>query len=130
VRRQIKTDAAPAPIAPYSQAMEANGLVFTAGQIGLDPLTGELAGDFAAQAEQVMRNLEAVLIGSGSGWDQVVKLTVFLTDISNGPVVNELCSKYLPQPFPARSTVAVAALPRGAQIEIECVALAGDSAVG
>jgi 2-iminobutanoate/2-iminopropanoate deaminase len=111
--------------------MVANGLVFTAGQIGLDPSTGDMVqGDFSAQAEQVMRNLEAVLIGSGSGWDQVLKLTVFLVDMSNGPVVNDLCTRYLPEPFPARSTIQVAALPRGAQVEIECVALTGEPAVG
>lgn len=125
-RRAIVSEAAPSPIAPYSQAMVANGLVFTAGQIGIDPATGEMVpGDVRAQAEQVMSNVAAVLEAAGSGWGNVLKVTVFLTDIGASPIVNELFARDLPEPYPARSTVAVAALPRGALVEIECVARAG-----
>lgn len=125
-RTQIKADSAPSPIAPYSQAIVANGLVYTAGQIGLDPATGEMvADDVRAQAEQVMQNVAAVLGAAGSGWADVLKVTVFLVDISNGRMINELFERDLPKPYPARTTVAVSALPRGALVEIECVAQVG-----
>jgi 2-iminobutanoate/2-iminopropanoate deaminase len=125
-RRQIEAGSAPAPIAPYSQAIAADGLVYTAGQIGIDPATGELVpGDVRAQAEQVMRNLAAVLEAAGSGWGSVLKANVFLVDISHSPIINELFARDLPTPYPARSTVAVSALPRGALVEIECVARVG-----
>jgi 2-iminobutanoate/2-iminopropanoate deaminase len=128
-RTQIQADSAPSPIAPYSQAIVASGLIYTAGQIGLDPATSEMVvGDVRAQAEQVMRNLAAVLGGAGAGWADVLKVTVYLVDIRDGAVINELFERDLPKPYPARTTVAVAALPRGALVEIECVAQVGADA--
>lgn len=126
-RAAIQTDAAPGAIGPYSQAIVAGGLVFTAGQVGLDPESGELVpGDAAAQARQAMRNVTAVLDAAGSGWDRVVKATIFLADLGDFAAVNEVYATFLVPPFPSRSTVAVRALPRGALVEIETVALAGE----
>ncbi len=123
-RRTIFTPLAPAPIGAYSQGIVAQGLVFTAGQIPLNPETGKLVvGDFAEHVDQVLHNLNAVLAASGTDLSHAVKLTVFLTDLAQFPVVNEVLAKrfegYAP---PARSVVEVKALPAGADIEIECVA--------
>lgn len=127
-RMPVQTDAAPGAIGPYSQAIVAGGLVFTAGQIGLDPLSGELVpGGVAAQAEQAMRNLAAILDAAGSSLDRVLKTTIFLADMADFAAVNEVYGRHLPPPHPARSTVAVHGLPKGAQVEIECVALTGGS---
>ena len=121
--RAIRTDDAPAAIGPYSQAIQSGGFVFTAGQIALDPRTGTLvAGDIAAQTEQVLANLEAVLRTAGGGWANVVKTTVYLADLNDFPVVNEIYGRALGDARPARSTVQVAALPRGALVEIDAVA--------
>jgi 2-iminobutanoate/2-iminopropanoate deaminase len=124
-RRTIATDGAPKAIGPYSQAVVAAGLVHCSGQIALDPRTGELlAGDVRAQAERVLRNLEAVLGASGSSLAQVVKCNVFLVDMADFPALNEVYARFFSGPNPpARATVAVAALPRGARVEIDCVAL-------
>jgi 2-iminobutanoate/2-iminopropanoate deaminase len=120
----IHTDQAPAAVGPYSQAVQAGNFIYTAGQIGLDPATGKLvAGDVAAQAEQVVRNLTAVLAAGGSSLAQVVKTTVFLTDMADFQAMNEVYGRYFPSPYPARSTVAVAGLPLGARVEIEVVAM-------
>ncbi len=122
-RREIHTDRAPAAVGPYAQAVEAGGFVYTAGQVGLVPGTGELAGDdLAAQARQAMDNLEAVLAAAGLGMGDVVKTTIFLTDVASFGTVNEIYGERLEAPYPARSTVEVSALPKGALVEIEAVA--------
>lgn len=127
-RQIIHTDQAPAAIGPYSQAVRAGQFVFTAGQIGLDPTTGQLvADDVAAQTRQVMANLAAVLAAAGSNLGQVVKTTIFLTDMADFAAVNAVYGEFFPAEPPARSTVAVAALPRGARVEIEAIALIGAS---
>lgn len=119
----IATTEAPAAIGPYSQATVAGGFLFTAGQIPLDPSSGDLApGDVVAQATQVLANLAAVLKAAGCGWGDVVKTTVFLTDMADFPRVNEVYAATLGAARPARSTVQVSALPRGVNVEIELVA--------
>lgn len=124
-RRIVATDKAPGAIGPYSQAVVAGGFVFTAGQIALLPGTGELvAGGVAPQAEQVMRNLDAVLRAAGSSFARVVKTTIFLADMGDFAAVNEVYGRYFPESPPARSTVAVKGLPKGVSVEIEVVALA------
>jgi 2-iminobutanoate/2-iminopropanoate deaminase len=124
VRRAVDTVGAPRPIGPYSQAVEAGGLVFCAGQVGLDPRTGRLIdGDTAAQAERAILNLAAVLAALGLGLGDVVKTTVFLVDIADGPAMSAIYGRLFPAPYPARSTVAVAALPAGARVEIEAIAV-------
>jgi 2-iminobutanoate/2-iminopropanoate deaminase len=125
-RRGVHTDAAPAAIGPYGQAVRAGEFVFTAGQIGADPSTGALADGVAAQADRALRNLAAVLQAAGTDLGHVVKATIFLTDMADFTTVNEVYAGYLSAPFPARSTVAVSALPKGALVEIEVVALAAD----
>ena len=123
MREAISTDAAPAAAGPYSQAIRAGGFVFTAGQIGTDPATGELAGDDVQdQAAQVLANLRAILEAAGSGMDRLVKTTVYLADIADWPAVNEVYVREVPEPFPARSAFAVRDLPKGARVEIEAVA--------
>ena len=125
-REPISTDAAPAAAGPYSQAIRAGDLVFTAGQLGIDPATGALVGDdVASQAERALENLGAILAAAGSGLDRLVKVTVFLADIGDWPAVNEVYGRMVPEPFPARSAFAVKALPLGALVEIEGVAAVG-----
>jgi 2-iminobutanoate/2-iminopropanoate deaminase len=124
-RTVIVSASAPAAIGPYSQAIRAGGLVFVSGQIPLDPETGQVvAGGIAAQAERALVSLRAILDASGSGLERVVKTTVFLTDLGTFAEVNEVYARFFPHASPARSTVQVAALPRGVGIEIEAVALA------
>lgn len=119
----IHTDAAPKAIGPYAQAVQANGFVYTAGQIPLHPETMEVvAGDVAAQAEQVLANLTAVLQAAGTDWAHVVKTTVFLRDMADFAAVNAVYARVLGDARPARSTVAVAGLPRDVRVEIEAVA--------
>ena len=121
--RFIQTKSAPAAIGPYSQGIVSNGFLFTAGQIPLDPATGELVkGDFTTQVRRVFQNLEAVLSAAGCSFDDVVKTTVFLTGMSDFPVLNEVYAEYLGKRKPARSTIAVAALPKGASVEVELIA--------
>lgn len=123
MKRRIEADLAPHPVGPYSQAIEADGWVWCAGQIGLDPQSGELVrGGAAAEAERALRSLEAVLDGAGASLGDVVKTTVFLADMADFAAVNEVYARFFPDPPPARSTFAVAALPRGARVEIEAVA--------
>ena len=122
----IAVDGAPRPFAgaPYNQAIKAGGLVFCAGQVALDPESGTLVGDdVAAQTHRALRNLQAVLEGAGSGLDQVVKTTVFMTDLGEFGAMNEVYAEYFTSDPPARSTVQVAGLPAGARVEIEAVAL-------
>ena len=126
MREVISTDAAPAAAGPYSQAIRAGELVFTAGQLGIDPATGELVGDdVQAQADRALANLRAILEAAGSGLDRLVKVTVYLADIADWPAVNEVYAREVPQPFPARSAFAVRDLPKGARVEIEAVATVG-----
>jgi 2-iminobutanoate/2-iminopropanoate deaminase len=127
VRTQVQTNAAPAAIGPYSQAIRAGGLVFTAGQLGLDPGTGELADGVTAQAERALRNLVAVLDAAGTSFERVLKTTIFLADMGDFAAVNEVYAAHVSSPYPARSTVAVRELPKGALVEIEAIALVGDA---
>ena len=123
-KKAVETAAAPKAIGPYSQAIVAGELVFLAGQIGLDPKTGEMvAGGTKEQAEQVMNNLEAVLKAAGSDFDSVVKATIYLADINDFAAVNEIYGRRFKAPYPARATVQTARLPRDARVEIELVAL-------
>ena len=123
-RTIVATDRAPAAIGPYSQAIVANGLVFTAGQIPIDPETMKLVeGDITAQTERVLQNLAAVLAEAGSGFDRVVKTTCFLADLNDFAAFNAVYGRVLGANAPARSTVQVAKLPMGALVEVECVAL-------
>jgi 2-iminobutanoate/2-iminopropanoate deaminase len=124
-REIIQTDMAPKAIGPYAQAIKVNGFVYTAGQIPIDPKTGEfVSGGIAAQTRQVFDNLKAVLQAAGSSLDQVVKATVFLRNMSDFAAMNEVYGEYLGDIKPARSTVAAAELPRGALVEIDLVAVA------
>jgi 2-iminobutanoate/2-iminopropanoate deaminase len=123
--KTISTDKAPKAIGPYSQAIVANGFVFCAGQIPLDPVSGQLiTGDIKAQTERVLANLEAVLTAAGASWSSVVKTTVFLQNFDDFAVVNEIYGRVLGDARPARSTVQVAKLPRGVDIEIDAIAAA------
>ena len=120
----IHTPAAPAAIGPYSQAIRAGNLVFCSGQVALDPQSGQLVGTTAAQqAERVMQNLAAVLTAAGSGFDRVVRTTIFLASMADFAAVNEVYGRSFPQHKPARATVAVKELPKGALVEIDCIAL-------
>ena len=122
-RRAVSTTAAPGAVGPYSQAITTDELVFCSGQVGLDPATGELvAGGVEAEAERVIRNLEAVLDAAGCTLADVVKTTCFLVDINDFAKFNAVYARFWPDPPPARSTFGVAALPRGAQVEIEAIA--------
>ncbi len=121
--RALHTEKAPAAIGPYSQAVEAAGFLFSAGQIGLIPGTPDFAGDdVESQAVQVFRNLAAILEEAGLGFGDVVKTTVFLANMDEFPLVNAIYERYFTQPYPARSTVAAAALPKGARVEIDVIA--------
>ena len=121
---KIKTDKAPAAIGPYSQAILANGILYTSGQIAIDPKTGNIAEkDIEGQTEQVMRNLAAVLDAAGTSFDKAIKTTCFLSDIKDFAAFNAIYGKYFSS-NPARSCVAVKDLPKGALVEIEVIALA------
>jgi len=124
----VRTESAPAPFqgAPYSQAIEANGLVFVSGQLALRPDHAEIVGEgIAEQTEQVFANLAAILEDAGSGLDRLVKTTVFLTDLGDFAAMNEVYAKHVGEVPPARATIEVSALPSGAKVEIEAIALAG-----
>lgn len=119
----VHTHHAPKPIGPYSQAVQCGSELYCSGQIPLDPQTGELVdGDVGAQTERVIENLGAVLCAAGCSYADVIKTTIFLIDIKDFPAVNAVYEKYFGPTKPARSTVAVAALPRGARLEIDCIA--------
>ena len=124
-REAIATQAAPAAVGPYSQAIKTAGLVFASGQLGLDPATGKLEVGLVAQTRQVLANLTAVLGAAGASMADVVKTTIFLVDITQFATVNAIYSTAFPSPPPARSTVQVAALPLGGLVEIEAIALVG-----
>jgi 2-iminobutanoate/2-iminopropanoate deaminase len=122
-RTAISTPHAPGAIGPYSQAIRTDGYLFCSGQLGLDPTTGEFAaGDVGAQAEQALRNLTAVLEVAGLSFADVVKTTIFLADMADFATVNGIYARFVTDPPPARSTVAVAALPKGGRVEIEAIA--------
>jgi 2-iminobutanoate/2-iminopropanoate deaminase len=124
-RQAIRTDAAPKAIGPYEQAIRIDGLVFTAGQIPIDPKSGNLVpGGIAEQTRRVLENLKAVLEAAGSSIDRVVKATVFLKNMADFAAMNEVYAEYFGGAKPARSTVAVAELPKGALVEIDLIALA------
>lgn len=123
-RTKISTTAAPAALGPYCQAIALDGMVFASGQIGIDPSSGQLIeGDVQTQTHRALQNLTAVLEAAGSSLDNVVKTTVFLTSMSNFTAMNEVYATYFGDEPPARSTVAVAELPKGAQVEIEAIAV-------
>lgn len=120
----VHTDQAPAAIGPYSQGIIANGVLYTAGQIALDPSSGQVvAGDVVAQTEQVFRNLAAILGAAGASWSNVAKTTVYLMDMADFPRMNDVYARVMGDARPARSTVQVAGLPRGVLVEIDLVAV-------
>ena len=121
-RQAISTGGAPGAIGPYSQAIRSGDMLFCSGQLGLDPASGELADGVEAQADRALRNLRSVLDAAGLGFDDVVKTTIFLADIADFSAVNEVYARFMPDPPPARSTVQVAALPKGGRVEIEAIA--------
>lgn len=123
MKKIILTDRGPKPIGPYSQAVSTDGLLFVSGQIPIDPATNNLvAGDIATQTRRVMDNLKAILEAAGSGPDRVVKTTIYLKDLNDFAKVNEVYATYFPKDPPARATVQAAALPKGAAVEIDCIA--------
>ncbi len=123
----VATAAAPAAIGPYSQAVKAGRTVYLSGQIGLDPATKELVpGGFEAQVRQAFKNLAAVAQASGGSLADAVKFTLFLTDLGQFATVNTIMGELVPQPYPARSTIGVASLPKGAQFEVEAVLVVGE----
>jgi len=120
----IATDRAPGAIGPYSQAIEQAGVVYCSGQIGLDPASGQMVGGgTAAEAERVLQNLGAVLATAGLEFTHVVKTTIYLVDLADFGAVNEVYARFVRPPYPARATVGVAALPRGARVEIDAIAV-------
>jgi 2-iminobutanoate/2-iminopropanoate deaminase len=122
-RRAISTAGAPGAVGPYSQGIVSDGLLFTAGQAALDPTSGVLVeGGIEPETERVMANLTAVLDAAGCGWDDVIKTTIFLVDMGDFATVNAIYGRFVSDPPPARSTVGVAALPKGARVEIEAIA--------
>jgi len=125
MKKEILTKEAPAPIGPYSQAIDTGTLIFCSGQIPLDPVTGEVvgAGDVEAQTKQVMKNIAAVLKQAGVSFNQVVKTTIYLKNMADFPKVNPIYGEYFQAPFPARSTVEVARLPKDVLVEVEVTVL-------
>jgi reactive intermediate/imine deaminase len=121
-KKIISTADAPAAIGTYSQAVQVGNTLWVSGQIPLDPATKELvSGGMDAQIHQVFKNLKAIVTAAGASFDDVVKATVFLTDLSNFALVNKIMAEYFHEPYPARAAVGVASLPRGAQVEVECI---------
>jgi reactive intermediate/imine deaminase len=118
----IATPNAPAAIGPYSQATRHGDVVYLSGQIPLDPASMELVeGDFTAQSHRVFKNLQAVCVAAGGSLDQVLRVTIFLTDMGSFPLVNAVMAEYFSEPYPARVTIGVAALPKGAQVEVDAI---------
>lgn len=121
-RQIVQTDQAPKAIGTYSQAVRVGDTVYLSGQIALDPRTGQMVQEtFEAEVRRVLENLKAVASAAGGALDQVVKLSVFLTDMAQFPKVNEAMQQYFHEPYPARAAIGVAALPRGARVEMECI---------
>ena len=128
LKRAIATRAAPQAIGPYAQGVAADGLVFLSGQIALDPERGRLVdGSIEDETRQVLANLRAVLAADGLALDAIVRTTVYLTDLADFPRVNQAYAEFFTEPFPARATVQVAGLPRGARVEIDAIALASEA---
>ena len=125
-RQIIRTDGAPKAIGTYSQAVRAGDTLYVSGQVPLDPATGELlSGDMEHQVRRVFENLKAIVEAAGADFSQVVKLNVYLVDLRHFALVNQVMAQYFGEPYPARAAVGVAALPRGAQVEMDCVAHLG-----
>lgn len=125
-RNIVHSDKAPKAIGTYSQAVRAGDFVFISGQVPFDPATGELiVGEIERHIERVFENLKAIAEGAGASLAQAVKLNVYLTDLRHFPVVNQVMARYFKEPYPARAAVGVAALPRGAQVEMECILYLG-----
>ena len=122
-RRAVATEAAPAALGPYSQAVVAGGFVFCSGTVGIDPQTGEIADGIEAQTELALRNIAAILESAGASMDDLVKTTIFYADVSDFPKLNEVYARFMPDPPPARSAPANVTLPRGLLVSIEAVAL-------
>ncbi|HTB27934.1 MAG TPA: RidA family protein [Steroidobacteraceae bacterium] len=121
-KKIISTADAPAAIGPYSQAVQAGSTLWLSGQIPLDPATKELvSGGIEEQIRQVFKNLQAVVSAAGASFDDVVKITIFLTDLAHFALVNKIMAEHFREPYPARSSIGVASLPRGAQVEVECI---------
>jgi reactive intermediate/imine deaminase len=125
-RAPIHSDAAPRAIGPYSQAIRSGNTLYLSGQTPLDPATGEMVpGGIEAQATRVFENLKAVLAAADASFEDVVRVAIYMTDLGNFGAVNEVMKKYFSEPYPARSTIGVAALPRGAAVEIDMIAVTG-----
>jgi len=122
-RIAVSTDAAPAAIGPYSQAIVANGFVFCSGTPGIDPVTGVVAEGIEAQTEQALRNLEAILTAAGASMSTIVKTTIFYANVEDFPTINAIYAQHMPDPAPARSAPANAVLPRGLLISIDAIAI-------
>lgn len=118
----IQTTNAPSAVGPYSQAIEIDSLVFASGQIALNPATGELVEGLEAQTHQVFKNAQAVIAASGAKWENVIKTTVFITNMDDFAKINEIYATYFKEPYPARSCVEVSKLPKGALVEVEVIA--------
>ncbi len=125
MRKIISTDQAPAAIGPYSQAVQAGNTVYMSGQIGLDPVSMTLADGLEAQAVRVFENLKAVAAAAGGSLNDAARVTIYMTDLANFAKVNELMAQYFSQPYPARATVGVKELPRGALVEVDAVLVIG-----
>ena len=123
MKQVISTPNAPAALGTYSQAIKANGMLFASGQLGINPATGELPEDFVGQATQSLKNVSAILEEAGTSFDNVVKVTVFMSDMANFAALNEVYAKFFAAPYPARSAVAVKTLPKNALVEIEVIAV-------
>jgi len=124
MKRELKSAKAPAPIGPYSQAVE-SGAVYCSGQLGVDPTTGNLEEGIVAQTRRALSNLEEVLKSAGMGLGDIVRTTVFMTNLSEFPSMNDEYARHFAAPFPARSTVQVSGLPKGAKVEVDAVAARG-----
>ena len=122
MKKVVCTDKAPAAIGPYSQAIEVNGMVFTSGVIPVDPATGNIPEGSSAQADQVMRNMQNLLEAAGTSMENVVKTTVFIKEMDDFGAINEVYAKYFPEPYPSRSCVEVARLPKDVMLEMEVIA--------
>ncbi|MCR5667577.1 MAG: RidA family protein [Lachnospiraceae bacterium] len=122
MKKVVCTDKAPAAIGPYSQAIEVNGMVFTSGVIPVDPATGNIPEGSSAQADQVMRNMQNLLEAAGTSMENVVKTTVFVKEMDDFGAINEVYAKYFPEPYPSRSCVEVARLPKDVMLEMEVIA--------
>ena len=124
-REEVRSPELPEPVGPFSQGIRSGDLVYTSGQVGTDPATGRLAeGGVAAEAEQAMRNLQSVLAAAGLGFEHVLKVNVYLADIADWPAFNQVYTPFFERPYPARTALAVAALPLSARVEVEMVARA------